>query len=248
MSGHSKWHSIKHKKAATDSKRGRIFTRLIKEMTAAARNGGGDPDANPRLRLAVATAKASNMPAENIKRAIMRGTGELPGISYEDVNYEGYGPGGVAIFMHVLTDNKNRTVAELRHILSKNGGNLGESGCVGWMFERKGYFVVEKSSADEEKLLDIALGAGADDMREDGSNFEILTAPENFEPVRVALESAKIPTAAAEVSMMPQNYVKLEGKNAQTMLKLMEALEDHEDIQNVWANFDIDESELQEAS
>ncbi len=248
MSGHSKWHSIKHKKAAADSKRGRIFTRLIKEMTAAARNGGGDPDANPRLRLAVATAKASNMPAENIKRAIMRGTGELPGVSYEDVNYEGYGPGGVAIFMHVLTDNKNRTVAELRHILSKNGGNLGETGCVGWMFERKGYFVVEKSSVDEEKLLDIALGAGADDMREDGSNFEILTTPENFESVRAALESAKIPTAAAEVSMMPQNYIKLEGKNAQTMLKLMEALEDHEDLQNVWANFDIDESELQEAS
>ncbi len=248
MSGHSKWHSIKHKKAAADSKRGRIFTRLIKEMTAAARMGGGDPDANPRLRLAVATAKANNMPAENIKRAIMRGTGELPGVSYEDVNYEGYGPGGVAIYMHVLTDNKNRTVAELRHILSKNGGNLGETGCVGWMFERKGYFVVEKSAADEEKLLDIALGAGADDMREDGSNFEILTAPESFDLVRTALESAKVPTAAAEISMVPQNYIKLEGKNAQTMLKLMEALEDHEDIQNVWANFDIDESELKEAS
>jgi len=248
MSGHSKWHSIKHKKAATDSKRGRIFTRLIKEMTAAARNGGGDPDANPRLRLAVATAKASNMPAENIKRAIMRGTGELPGVSYEDVNYEGYGPGGVAIFMHVLTDNRNRTVAEIRHILSKNGGNLGETGCVGWMFERKGYFVVEKALADEEKLLDLALGAGADDMREDGGNFEIFTTPENFDSVRSALESAKIPTAASEISMMPQNYVKLEGKSAQTMLKLMEALEDHEDIQNVWANFDIDESELQEAS
>jgi len=248
MSGHSKWHSIKHKKAAADSKRGRIFTRLIKEMTAAARMGGGDPDANPRLRLAVATAKASNMPAENIKRAIMRGTGELPGVSYEDVNYEGYGPGGVAIYMHVLTDNRNRTVAEVRHILSKNGGNLGETGCVGWMFERKGYFVVEKSAADEEKLLDLALGAGADDMREDGSNFEILTSPENFDAVRAALEAAKIPTAASEISMMPQNYVKLEGKSAQTMLKLMEALEDHEDIQNVWANFDIDESELQEAS
>jgi YebC/PmpR family DNA-binding regulatory protein len=248
MSGHSKWHSIKHKKAATDSKRGRIFTRLIKEMTAAARSGGGDADANPRLRLAVATAKAANMPAENIKRAIMRGTGELPGVSYEDVNYEGYGPGGVAIFMHVLTDNRNRTVAEVRHVLSKNGGNLGETGCVGWMFDRKGYFVVEKSATDEEKLLEIVLGAGADDMREDGSNFEILTAPENFESVRVALESAKIPTAAAEISMMPQNYVKLEGKHAQTMLKLMESLEDHEDIQNVWANFDIDESELKEAS
>jgi YebC/PmpR family DNA-binding regulatory protein len=246
MSGHSKWHSIKHKKAATDSKRGRIFTRLIKEMTAAARNGGGDVDMNPRLRLAVATAKASNMPAENIKRAIMRGTGELPGVSYEDVNYEGYGPGGVAIFMHVLTDNRNRTVAEIRHLLSKNGGNLGETGCVGWMFDRKGYFVVEKSASDEEKLLELVLSAGGDDMREDGDNFEIFTTPENFDAVRAALESAKIPTAAAEVSMVPQNFVKLEGKSAQTMLKLMEALEDHEDIQNVWSNCDIDESELQE--
>jgi YebC/PmpR family DNA-binding regulatory protein len=246
MSGHSKWHSIKHKKAAADSKRGRIFTRLIKEMTAAARAGGGDPDGNPRLRLAVATAKAANMPADNIKKAIMRGTGELPGVSYEDVNYEGYGPGGVAIFMHVLTDNRNRTVAELRHILSKNGGNLGETGCVGWMFERKGYFVVEKAAADEEKLLELALGSGADDMREDGSNFEILTAPENFELVRSALEKEDIATVAAEISMIPQNQIKLEGKNAQTMLKLMEALEDHEDIQNVWANFDIDESALEE--
>jgi YebC/PmpR family DNA-binding regulatory protein len=246
MSGHSKWSSIKHKKAATDSKRGRIFTRLIKEMTAAARNGGGDVDTNPRLRLAISTAKASNMPAENIKRAVMRGTGELPGISYEDVNYEGYGPGGVAIFMHALTDNKNRTVAEIRHALSKNGGNLGETGCVGWMFDRKGYFVVEKSAADEDKLMELVLGAGADDMREDGSNFEILTTPDNFDAVRLALESAKIPTAAAEISMMPQNYVKLEGKSAQTMLKLMESLEDHEDIQNVWSNFDIDESDIDE--
>ena len=247
MSGHSKWHSIKHKKAATDSKRGRLFTRLIKEMTAAARMGGGDPDANPRLRLAIATAKAGNMPAENIKRAIMRGTGELPGVSYEDVNYEGYGPGGVAVFIQALTDNRNRTVAELRHIFSKNGGNLGETGCVGWMFERKGYFVIEKSATDEEKLFEAALSAGADDMREDGDNFEILTSPENFETVRAALESDNIPTAAAEVSMMPQNYVKLEGKSAQTMLKLMEALEDHEDIQNVWSNFDIDESEMDQA-
>lgn len=246
MSGHSKWHSIKHKKAATDSKRGRIFTRLIKEMTVAARNGGGDVDSNPRLRLAVATAKSNNMPAENIKRAIMRGTGELPGVSYEEVNYEGYGPGGVAIIMATLTDNKNRTVAELRHLLSKNGGNLGETGCVGWMFERKGYFVVEKAAAEEEKLMEIVLGAGADDMSEDGSNFEILSSPENFDSVRSALESAGIATAAAEISMMPQNYVKLEGKNAQTMLKLMEALEDHEDIQNVWSNFDVDESELSE--
>lgn len=247
MSGHSKWHSIKHKKAAADSKRGRIFTRLIKEMTAAARMGGGDPDANPRLRLAVATAKAANMPAENIKRAIMRGTGELPGVSYEDVNYEGYGPGGVAIFLHVLTDNKNRTVAEIRHILSKNGGNLGESGSVGWMFHRKGYFVVEKVAVEEDKLMEIALSAGADDMVEDGENFEILTAPDSFDEVKKALEGASVPLAASEISMVPQNYVKLEGKNAQTMLKLMEALEEHEDVQNVWSNFDIDAAELQEA-
>jgi YebC/PmpR family DNA-binding regulatory protein len=248
MSGHSKWHSIKHKKAAADSKRGRIFTRLIKEMTAAARMGGGDADANPRLRLAVATAKAANMPAENIKRAIMRGTGELPGVNYEDVNYEGYGPGGVALYLQVLTDNKNRTVAEIRHILSKNGGNLGETGCVGWMFNRKGYFVVEKSAVDEEKLLDIALGAGADDIRDDGDSFEVLGSPENFDTVKNALESAGIPLAASEISMLPQTYVKLEGKNAQTMVKLMEALEEHEDVQNVWANFDIDEAELQQAA
>lgn len=248
MSGHSKWHSIKHKKAATDSKRGRLFTRLIREMTAAARLGGGDPDANPRLRLAVANAKASNMPAENIKRAIMRGTGELPGVSYEDVNYEGYGPGGVAIYIQALTDNRNRTVAELRHILSKNGGNLGESGCVGWMFDRRGYFVVEKAAADEETVMETAIGAGADDMREDGNNYEVLSSTENFDAVKAAMESADIPLAAAEISMVPQSFVKLEGKNAQTMLKLMEALEDHEDIQNVWANFDIDEAELQEAS
>ena len=248
MSGHSKWHSIKHKKAATDSKRGRIFTRLIKEMTVAARSGGGDVDANPRLRLVVNTAKAANMPAENIKRAIMRGTGELPGVSYEEINYEGYGPGGVAIFMRTLTDNRNRTVAELRHILSKNGGNLGEGGCVAWMFERKGYLVVEKAAASEEKLLDLVLGNGGDDMAEDGDNFEIFSAPEKFEALKAALEAANIPLAASEVSMVPQNYIKLEGKEAQTMLKLMEALEDQEDIQNVWSNFDIDEAALQEAS
>ncbi|MDI9611564.1 MAG: YebC/PmpR family DNA-binding transcriptional regulator [Acidobacteriota bacterium] len=244
MSGHSKWHSIKHKKAATDSKRGRLFTRLIKELTAAARTGGGDPDANPRLRLAVATAKANNMPAENIKRSIMRGTGELPGVSYEDVNYEGYGPGGAAIFMEVLTDNKNRTVAELRHLLSKHGGNLGETGCVGWMFDRKGYIVVEKAAAGEDKLLEVALGAGAEDMRDDDDSFEIITSPEEMEAVKLALEAAEISMTTAEISMIPQNYVSLEGKNAQTMLKLMEALEDHEDIQNVYSNFDIDESEL----
>jgi YebC/PmpR family DNA-binding regulatory protein len=248
MSGHSKWHSIKHKKAATDSKRGRIFTRLIKEMTVAARNGGGDVDSNPRLRLAVATAKANNMPADNIKRAIMRGTGELPGITYEEVNYEGYGPGGVALFLRVLTDNRNRTVAEIRHLLSKHGGNLGESGSVAWIFHRKGYFVVEKSAADEERLLDVVLGAGADEMREEGSNFEIFSSPEAFEAVKTALEGAGIPIGASEISMVPQNYVKLEGKEAQTMIKLMEVIEDQEDVQNVWANFDIDEAELKEAS
>ncbi len=248
MSGHSKWHSIKHKKAATDSKRGRIFTRLIKEMTAAARNGGGDPNSNPRLRLAITTAKANNMPADNIKKAIMRGTGELPGVSYEDVNYEGYGPGGAAIYVHVLTDNKNRTVAEIRHILSKNGGNLGETGCVNWMFARKGYLVVEKSAVSEDRLMDLVIGAGGDDMREDGSNFEIFTSPESFDTVKAALEKEGISLGAAEISMVPQNYVKLEGKNAQTMLKLMEALEEHEDVQNVWSNFDIDEAELQAAS
>ncbi len=248
MSGHSKWHSIKHKKAAADAKRGRLFTRLIKEMTAAARMGGGDADSNPRLRLAVQNAKAANMPADNIKKAIMRGTGELPGVTYEDVNYEGYGPGGVALFMHVLTDNRNRTVAEIRHILSKNGGNLGETGSVSWMFHRKGYFVVEKAAASEDKVLEIALGAGAEDMREDGDNFEIFCRPEEFDGVRAALEADGMTLAASEVSMVPQSYVKLEGKNAQTMLKLMEALEEHEDVQNVWANFDIEASELETVS
>jgi len=248
MSGHSKWHSIKHKKAATDSKRGRIFTRLLKEMTVAARLGGGDIESNPRLRLVVSKAKAANMPADNIKKAIMRGTGELPGVTYEDVHYEGYGPGGVAIYMHCLTDNRNRTVAELRHLLSKNGGNLGETGCVAWMFDRKGYLVVDKSKTSEDELMDLVLNAGADDMRDDGENFEIFTPPESVEVLKVALERANIVPSVAEVSMVPQNQIRLEGKDAQTMLKLMDALEDHEDIQNVWANFDIDDSEMKEAS
>ena len=217
-------------------------------QAVAARAGGGDMEANPRLRLLVNTAKASNMPADNIKRAIMRGTGELPGVTYEEVTYEGYGPGGAAIFMRLLTDNRNRTVAELRHILSKHSGNLGETGCVAWLFEKKGYFVVEKAAVDEDKLMEIALTAGADDMKEDGDNFEILTSPESYEAVKSALEAAKIPIAASEVTMIPQNYVKLEGKEAQTMLKLMESLEDHEDVQNVWSNFDIDAAELKEAS
>lgn len=248
MSGHSKWHSIKHKKAAADSKRGRLFTRVIKEMTVAARFGGGDIDSNPRLRLAVNNAKAANMPAENIKRAIMRGTGELPGVSYEDVSYEGYGPGGVALYMQALTDNRNRTVAELRHILSKHGGNLGETGCVSWMFERKGYFVVEKSAASEDALLDIILEAGGEDMREDEDNYEIFASPDGFESVKAGLEKAGVPISVAEISMVPQNYVQLEGREAQGMLKLMEALEEHEDVQNVWANFNISSAELQALS
>lgn len=244
MSGHSKWHSIKHKKAAADAKRGKIFTKIIRELAVAARTGGGDPDANPRLRKAVLDAKAVNMPADNIKRAIQKGTGQLEGVSYEEISYEGYGPGGVAIFVEALTDNKNRTVSELRHIFSKNGGNIGESGCVAWMFSRKGYIVVEKSKAHEEKLLDIILEAGADDLQEDGSNYEIFTAPENYESVTDALESQNIETAASNLGYVPKNYIKLEGKQAQQLLRLMEELEDHDDVQNVWANFDIDEEEI----
>ena len=244
MSGHSKWHSIKHKKAAADAKRGKIFTKIIRELAVAARIGGGDPDTNPRLRKAVADAKAVNMPADNIKRAIQKGTGQLEGVSYEELSYEGYGPGGVAIFVETLTDNKNRTVSELRHIFSKNGGNIGESGCVAWMFNRKGYIVVEQSQASEDKLFDIILEAGAEDLKEDGSNFEIFTAPDSYDVVVAALKENNIETAAANLGYIPQNYVKLEGKQAQQLLKLMEELEDHDDVQNVWANFDIDEDEI----
>ncbi len=244
MSGHSKWASIKHKKAATDAKRGKAFTRLIKELAVTARMGGGDPDANPRLRKAIADSKAANMPADNIKRAILKGTGQLEGVNYEEMTYEGYGPGGVAIFIEVVTDNKNRTVSEIRHIFSKNGGNLGESGSVGWIFQRKGYIVVEKSSASEEELMDLILEAGAEDLRDDGSNFEILTAPEDYENVDKILKENNIKTAASDLSMIPQNYVKLVGKQAEKCLRLMEALEDHDDAQNVWANFDIDEEEI----
>jgi YebC/PmpR family DNA-binding regulatory protein len=245
MSGHSKWHSIKHKKAAADSKRGKAFTKIIKEISVAARMGGGDVDMNPRLRKAVQDAKAINMPADNIKRAIQKGTGQLEGSSYEEVVYEGYGPGGVAIYVEALTDNKNRTVSELRHIFSKNGGNIGESGCVAWMFKRKGYFVIEKEkSPDEDRLMEIAMNASAEDMREDGSNWEIITAPENYEAVVETLKQNNVETAEANLGYIPQNYVKLEGKPAQQMLRLMEELEDHDDVQHVWANFDIDESEI----
>jgi YebC/PmpR family DNA-binding regulatory protein len=244
MSGHSKWHSIKHKKAAADAKRGKLFTKIIRELSVAARAGGGDPDTNPRLRKAVLDAKAVNMPADNIKRAIMKGTGQLEGSSYEETNYEGYGPGGVAIYVEALTDNKNRTVSELRHIFTKNGGRIGESGCVAWMFKRKGYIVVERDKASEDKLLDIALSNGAEDLKEDGSNYEILTPPENYDAVVEALKQNDIEMASSEIGYIPQTYIKLEGRQAQQQLRLMEELEDHDDVQHVWANFDIDEEEI----
>jgi YebC/PmpR family DNA-binding regulatory protein len=245
MSGHSKWHTIKHKKGAADAKRGKVFTRIIKELTVAARNGGGDPDTNPRLRTIIAEAKSVNMPADNIKRAVQRGTGELPGVSYDEITYEAYGPGGVAIMIETLTDNKNRTVGEMRHLLTKYGGNLGEANSVAWMFEKKGYIVVEKSKADEEKLLSAAIDAGADDMQDDDDNWEVLSAPEAFQAVRDAVKQLGVEPASAQVSMIPQNYVKLEGKVAQQMLKLMEALDDQDDVQHVWSNFDISEKEIE---
>jgi YebC/PmpR family DNA-binding regulatory protein len=245
MSGHSKWHTIKHKKGAADAKRGKVFTRIIKELTVAARNGGGDPDTNPRLRTIIAEAKSVNMPADNIKRGIQRGTGELPGVSYDEITYEAYGPGGVAIMIETLTDNKNRTVGEMRHTLTKYGGNLGEANSVAWMFEKKGYIVIEKSKADEEKLLAAAIDAGADDMQDDDDNWEVLSAPGSFEAVREAVKALGIEPSSAQVSMIPQNYVKLEGKVAQQMLKLMEAIDDLDDVQHVWSNFDISEQEIE---
>jgi len=244
MSGHSKWHSIKHKKGALDAKRGKLFTKFIKEITVAARSGGGDPDANARLRKAISDAKAGNMPNDTIDRAVRRGTGEEEGVHYEEITYEGYGPGGVALLIQSMTDNRNRTVAEIRHIFSKNSGNLGESGSVGWMFDKKGYLVVSKSAKPEEELFDIVIEAGADDLRDDEGNFEIITSPENFESVAAALKSAGIETQVAEIEMVPQNYIKLEGSEARQMLKLMEALEDHDDVQKVSANFDISEADM----
>jgi YebC/PmpR family DNA-binding regulatory protein len=244
MSGHSKWHSIKHKKGATDAKRGKLFTKFIKEITVAARTGGGDPDANARLRKAILDAKAGNMPNDTIDRAVRRGTGAEEGVTYDEITYEGYGPGGVAMLIEAMTDNRNRTVAEIRHIFSKNGGNLGESGSVGWLFEKKGYIVVDKAAKPEEELFDIAIEAGADDLRDDEDNFEIITSPEKFEGVQSAIKSAGIEPQLAEVSMVPQTYIKLEGGSAQTMLRLMEAMEDHDDVQKVYANFDIDEADM----
>ena len=244
MSGHSKWHTIKHKKGATDAKRGKLFTRLIKEITVAARAGGGDIEGNPRLRKVVGDAKASNMPNDTIDRAIKRGTGELEGVSYEEITYEGYGPSGVAVMVETVTDNRNRTVAELRHMFSKNGGNLGESGSVGWMFDRKGYIVVAKSAKPEDELFELVTEAGAEDLRDDEDNFEIITAPDDFNQVNEAVVKAGIEPEVAEIENIPQNYIKLEGNDAKLMLKLMEALEDHDDVQKVSANFDMDEVDV----
>ena len=239
MSGHSKWSSIKHKKAATDSKRGKIFTKLIKEITIAARMGGGDPDANPRLRTAIAAARAENMPKDNMERAIKKGTGELEGVNYEEVTYEGYGAGGAAIYIESLTDNKNRTVADIRYIFSKAGGNMAESGCVAYLFDKKGYLVVEKSVVDEDTLMETALDAGAEDVREDGENFEVITEPGDFEGVRDAMEGAGIATIAAEITMLPQTVTPVAGKEADQMVRLMETLEDCDDVQKVYTNADL---------
>jgi YebC/PmpR family DNA-binding regulatory protein len=245
MSGHSKWHSIKHKKGAADAKRGKVFTRLIKELTVAARAGGGDPDMNPRLRTIVAEAKANNMPRENIERAIRRGTGQEPGVSYEEAQYEAYGPGGAALIIDVLTDNKNRTAGEIRHLLEKHGGNLAAPNAVAWMFHKKGYIVVEKTKSDEEKLMSAVLDAGADDLQDDDDNWEVFSTPEAFPAVNDAVKKLGIEPATAKVSMIPQNYVKLEGRPAQQMVKLMDALEEHDDVQNVASNFDISEKEIE---
>src|ERR1700760_3577916 len=244
MSGHSKWATIKHKKGALDAKRGKIFTRLIKEIMVAAKAGGGDPDGNPRLRSAIAAAKAENMPNDNISRAIKRGTGEIEGASYEDITFEGYGPGGVAIIVEVLTDNRNRAVSEIRHAFSKNGGNLGESGSVSYMFSKKGVIIVAKSAAGEDKLTEIVLEAGADDLNDDGDYWEILTSPKDFEAVRDAVKGAKIDTESAEVTMVPSTYQKLEGTQASAMMRLLETLEELDDTQNVYSNFEMDEAQV----
>jgi YebC/PmpR family DNA-binding regulatory protein len=240
MSGHSKWAQIKHKKASTDAKRGKVFTKIVKEIAIAARIGGGDLTGNPRLRTAIDKAKEVNMPADNIKRAVMKGTGELPGVSYEEYMYEGYGPGGAAILMEILTDNKNRTVPEIRHIMTKNNGNMGEAGSVAWMFEKKGYILVEKSKIDEDTLMSAALDAGAEDLKNDPreENFEIITASEALHKIKASLETGGIPVSLAEITMLPKNYAMLDEKHAEQMIRLIEALEDHDDVQNVYTNFD----------
>ncbi len=244
MSGHSKWATIKHKKAALDAKRGKAFTRLIKEIMIAARNGG-DPDANPRLRTAIVAAKAVSMPADNIKRAIMRGTGEIEGGQIDEIQFEGYGPGGAALLVNVATDNRNRTVSEIRHVFSKNGGNLGEQGSVSWMFERKSQIIVDAEKATEDQLMSTVLDAGAEDIRDQGGAWDIVSPPEAHEAVLQELEKAGISTESAEIAMVPKNTIKLEGKNAQAMLKLYDALEEHDDVQNVYGNYEVDEAEVE---
>jgi len=250
VAGHSKWAQIKHKKAHTDLKRGKVFSKIVKEIAVAARIGGGDPTGNPRLRLAIEKAKEVNMPHDNINRAIMKGTGELPGVSYEEVNYEGYGPGGVALLIEVLTDNRNRTVGEIRHILSKHGGSMGESGCVSWMFDKRGYILVDKRAVDEDTLMSVVLDAGATDMKNDPGedNYEVITEPEALNRVKAALEAANIPVSLAEVTMLPKNYVDLGAKVAEQMTGLMESLEDHDDVQNVYANFNIPDEAAKETA
>ena len=245
MSGHSKWHTIKHKKGAADAKRGRIFTRIIKEISVAARAGGGDPDSNPRLRTVIAEAKAVNMPAENIKRAVRRGTGEEPGVNYEEVVYEAYGPGGTAIILEGLTDNKNRTVGELRHLLDKYNGKMADRNTALRKFSKRGQIIIEKSKVSEEALMAAVLEAGADDMQDNDDSWEVLTAPEAFDTVREAVRTLHVEPMSAAVAMVPFEYVKLTGKEAQSMLKLMDVLEDHDDVQHVWSNFDVDEKEIE---
>ncbi len=243
MSGHSKWSQIKHKKANVDARRGKLFSKIVKEIAIAARLGGGDPVGNPRLRTAIDKAKEVNMPGDNIKRAVMKGTGEIPGVVYEDALYEGYGPGGVAVLVEVLTDNKNRTVPEIRHILTKHGGNLGEAGCVSWMFQKKGYLLIGKERIGEEDLMSLVLEAGAEDMKNDPKedNYEIITAPEDMESLRDSLRAAGFPTVVAEVTMLPNSYVPIDEKQTEKMLKLIEALEEHDDVQTVYTNFDAPE-------
>ena len=248
MSGHNKWSSIKHKKGAADAKRGKVFTKLIREITVAAREGGGDPDGNPRLRTAIAAAKAENMPKDNIERAVKKGTGELEGSSYEEAYYEGYGPGGVAILIESLTDNRNRTVSEIRHVLTKYNGSMGEAGCVSWMFEKKGMISLDKEAAEEDHLMELALEAGADDIQDNDDEWTVISDPSLLEDVRSALEAAGLSISLAEITMIPQNTVKLDKEKAEKMLKLMDMLEDQDDVQNVYANFDIDDQIMEALS
>lgn len=249
MSGHSKWSTIKHKKGRADAKRGKIFTKIIREVTVSAREGGGEPDSNPRLRAAVAAAKAANMPADNIKRAIQRGTGELPGVNYEEISFEGYGPGGVAVMLELLTDNRNRTTPEIRHLFSKHGGNLGENGCVSWLFTRKGLILIPRSEdLDDDRVMELALEAGAEDLDlDDEDYFRVFTSPEELHRVKDRLEAEGLTVEAAQFEMEPSSTTRLEGKQAQQMIRLMEAFDDHDDVQNVWANFDIDDELLAES-